>query len=39
MKTIILRAAMVLLTFTISLSTLWAQAPAKMSYQAVNPQQ
>ncbi len=35
MKTSILKAVMVLLTCTFSLSTLWAQSPEKMSYQAV----
>lgn len=35
MRTFILRAALVLLTCTFSLSTLWAQSPEKISYQAV----
>jgi len=35
MRKILLKSLMVLLTCTFSLSTLWAQAPQKMTYQAV----
>ncbi|MDY0078045.1 MAG: hypothetical protein RBR87_12310 [Bacteroidales bacterium] len=35
MKSSLLKTVMVLLTFTISLSSVWAQTPQKMSYQAV----
>ncbi|MCK9450993.1 MAG: fibrobacter succinogenes major paralogous domain-containing protein [Bacteroidales bacterium] len=35
MKSNLLKSVMVLLTFTIALSSVWAQTPQKMSYQAV----
>ena len=35
MKTVILKATLVLLTFTLYLSPSWAQSPQKMTYQAV----